>query len=83
MKKRKRKVDNINSSYQRGLVTDKERYRLVIKEWENAKEDMKDIVIKAFDEDNHVFMMQDSGARGNVSNFLQLAGMRGLMANRR
>lgn len=75
------KVDRINSLYQRGLLTDQERYRLVIKEWENAREDMKDIVIKAFPEDNHVFMMLDSGARGNVSNFLQLAGMRGLMAN--
>ena len=75
------KVDKINSLYQRGLLTEKERYRLVIKEWDNTKEDMKDIVLSAFSKDNHVFMMQDSGARGNVSNFLQLAGMRGLMAN--
>ncbi len=75
------KVDKINQLYQRGIVTDKERYRLVIKEWERTKEEMKEIVMRALPKDNHIYMMQDSGARGNASNFLQLAGMRGLMAN--
>ncbi|QVK18039.1 DNA-directed RNA polymerase subunit beta' [Mycoplasmatota bacterium] len=75
------KVDKINQVYQRGLLTNNERYRCVIKEWETAKEEMKDIVMKGLSKENHIFMMQDSGARGNASNFLQLAGMRGLMAN--
>jgi DNA-directed RNA polymerase subunit beta' len=75
------KVDQINEFYRRGHLTDKERKRLVIKEWEKTKEEMKDVVVKALSPENHIFMMQDSGARGNVSNFLQLAGMRGLMAN--
>ncbi len=75
------KVDKINQLYRRGLLTNNERYRLVIKEWEKTKEDMKDIVMSALPQDNHIYMMQDSGARGNASNFLQLAGMRGLMAN--
>lgn len=75
------KVDKINQLHQRGLLTNNERYRLVIKEWEKTKEEMKDIVMRALKPDNHIFMMQDSGARGNASNFLQLAGMRGLMAN--
>ncbi len=75
------KVDRINLLYQRGLLTNNERYRLVIKEWEKTKEEMKDVVMSALKPENHIYMMQDSGARGNASNFLQLAGMRGLMAN--
>ncbi len=75
------KVDKINLLHQRGIVTNNERYRLVIKEWEKTKEEMKDIVMRALKPENHIYMMQDSGARGNASNFLQLAGMRGLMAN--
>jgi DNA-directed RNA polymerase subunit beta' len=75
------KVDEINKLFQRGFLTSLERYRLVIKEWEKTKEEMKDVVVKALSPENHIYMMQDSGARGNVSNFLQLAGMRGLMAN--
>ncbi len=76
-----KKVDEINRMHRRGMLTEKERFRLVIKEWEKTKEEMKDIVMESLPEDNHIFMMQDSGARGNASNFLQLAGMRGLMSN--
>ncbi|ERJ12394.1 DNA-directed RNA polymerase subunit beta' [Haloplasma contractile] len=75
------KVDKINNLYQRGYLTNAERYRKVIKEWEETKEEMKLISMRALPEDNHIWMMSDSGARGNASNFLQLAGMRGLMAN--
>ena len=67
--------------HRRGMLTEKERFRLVIEEWEKTKDEMKEIVMKALPRDNHIFMMQDSGARGNVSNYLQLAGMRGLMSN--
>ncbi|HEY8364906.1 MAG TPA: DNA-directed RNA polymerase subunit beta' [Haloplasmataceae bacterium] len=77
----KQKVEQINQLHRRGLLTNQERYRLVIQEWEKTKEEMKDIVMDALPKDNHIFMMQDSGARGNASNFLQLAGMRGLMSN--
>jgi DNA-directed RNA polymerase subunit beta' len=77
----KEKVEKINKLHGRGLLTNNERYRLVIQEWEKTKEEMKDIVMEALPVDNHIYMMQDSGARGNASNFLQLAGMRGLMAN--
>jgi DNA-directed RNA polymerase subunit beta' len=74
-------VDKINKLHQRGLLTNPERYRLVLKEWDKTKEEMKDIVMRGLLPENHIYMMQDSGARGNASNFLQLAGMRGLMAN--
>src|SRR5690606_17492599 len=76
-----KKVDEINRMHRRGMLTEKERFRLVIKEWEKTKDDMKEIVMEALPKENHIYMMQDSGARGNVSNYLQLAGMRGLMSN--
>lgn len=79
--KAQEKVNQIENMYKRGLLTNEERRRLVIKEWEDTREKMKEAVMKNIPRDNHIFMMQDSGARGNVSNFLQLAGMRGLMSN--
>jgi DNA-directed RNA polymerase subunit beta' len=79
-----KQVKKYNSAFDRGLLTDDERYARVIKEWENAKSDLetdikKEMAAKA--DVNHIFMMAHSGARGNASNFTQLEGMRGLMAN--
>ncbi|MCR5350865.1 MAG: DNA-directed RNA polymerase subunit beta', partial [Acholeplasmatales bacterium] len=77
-----KKVDQITKFYERGLVTNKERKKLVEAEWNNARKEIQDGVWKAFAEaNNHVYMMADSGSRGSASNFSQLAGMRGLMAN--
>jgi len=77
-----KKVDQITKFYERGLVTNKERKRLVEAEWNNARKEIQEGVWKAFAEaNNHVYMMADSGSRGSASNFSQLAGMRGLMAN--
>ena len=75
------KVDEIYSLYQMGMLTDDERKKLVIDEWKLAKDQIQDGLINELKIDNHIFMMSDSGARGNASNFTQLAGMRGLMAN--
>ena len=77
------KVEKINRLYSRGIVTDKERHENVIKVWENAKGEIQSILKEQLDKDsrNPIYMMSDSGARGNMSNFLQLSGLRGLMAN--
>lgn len=74
-------VDNINKQYRRGLITDNERYENVIGVWDRVKDDIQEKLSKILEIDNNIFMMSDSGARGNISNFTQLAGMRGLMAS--
>nr|HPJ86456.1 DNA-directed RNA polymerase subunit beta' [Bacillota bacterium] len=79
--KHDKKVDEITEMYNMGLLTDSERFNLVIQEWADAKDEIQDGLLKELDNENHIFMMSDSGARGNASNFTQLAGMRGLMAN--
>ena len=74
-------VDNILKQYKRGLITEDERYQSVIKIWEEATNDVKDAMKENFTALNPVFMMSDSGARGNLDQLKQIAGMRGLMAS--
>ena len=78
----KKVVDKINKQYKRGLITDQERYEKVIETWENAKAQVTAELQEKADADinNPIFMMMHSKARGNISNFTQVAGMRGLMA---
>ena len=77
-------VKKVNKQYQRGLITDKERFDLVIGIWDKAKKDIeKELEGYAKSEeyeDNPIFIMMNSKARGSISNFVQLAGMRGTMA---
>ncbi|GAB2568233.1 DNA-directed RNA polymerase subunit beta' [Gracilibacillus alcaliphilus] len=75
------KVDKVLQQFRRGLITDEERYDRVISIWSQAKDTIQDKLMQSLDPRNPIFMMSDSGARGNASNFTQLAGMRGLMAN--
>ena len=75
-----KKVDNITKQFRRGLITDDERYNSVITTWNMAKDEIQIELMKTLGQENPIFMMSDSGARGNISNFTQLAGMRGLMA---
>lgn len=75
------KVDNVMKQFRRGLITEDERYDRVISIWSEAKDTIQSMLMKSLDKRNPIFMMSDSGARGNASNFTQLAGMRGLMAN--
>lgn len=75
------KVDKVTKQFRRGLITEDERYASVISQWSKAKEVIQEKLMQSLDKLNPIFMMQDSGARGNASNFTQLAGMRGLMAN--
>ena len=75
------KVEKVQKQYERGLITEDERYKNVIDLWTTAKDEIQAKLMKSLDPVNPIFMMSDSGARGNASNFTQLAGMRGLMAN--
>lgn len=73
-------VDRITKQFNRGLITEEERYNAVVEIWTNAKDQIQGELMQSLDKTNPIFMMSDSGARGNASNFTQLAGMRGLMA---
>ena len=81
IEKANKTIDEIQELHEDGLITDRERYRLVIKEWQNTKTIIEKSLMNELDKDNHIYMMMDSGARGNMGNFSQLAGMRGLMSN--
>ncbi|KMY46107.1 DNA-directed RNA polymerase subunit beta' [Bacillus sp. FJAT-27916] len=75
------KVDGVMKQFRRGLITEEERYDRVISIWSEAKDEIQSKLMASLHHLNPIFMMSDSGARGNASNFTQLAGMRGLMAN--
>ncbi|EDL62782.1 DNA-directed RNA polymerase subunit beta' [Bacillus sp. SG-1] len=81
LKEAQSKVDNVLKQFKRGLITEDERYDRVISIWSAAKDTIQGKLMATLDRSNPIFMMSDSGARGNASNFTQLAGMRGLMAN--
>jgi DNA-directed RNA polymerase subunit beta' len=75
-----KQVATITKQFRRGLITDAERYERVIAVWNDAKDKIQIQLMESLGAENPIFMMSDSGARGNISNFTQLAGMRGLMA---
>src|SRR5699024_4701287 len=75
-----KQVEQVNKTFRRGLITDDERYEAVINVWNKTKDIIQDALMESLNDQNNLFMMSDSGARGNISNFTQLAGMRGLMA---
>ena len=77
------KLEVVKKLYRKGKITDEERHNIVIKLWESVKDEVQSVVKEEFEADikNPIFIMSDSGARGNISNFTQLVGMRGLMSN--
>ena len=75
------KVLKINQQYRRGYVSAEERMRYTLAEWEATTEAVSDVMFNGFAKDNPIFIMQDSGARGNKAQIRQLAGMRGLIRN--
>lgn len=81
IKEAEKRVEEIEQQHRRGLITNDERYQLVIDSWTEAKERIQQAMLDGFDELNPVYMMAISGARGNVSQLSQLAGMRGLVAD--
>jgi DNA-directed RNA polymerase subunit beta' len=79
-----REVERIQKMYNRGIITDSERYNMIIDVWTHTTSDVSEAMFQRMSEDrngfNPVFMMADSGARGSKEQIRQLAGMRGLMA---
>ena len=74
-------VDTIDKQYRRGLITEDERYKKIIDLWTKATDDVTTAMMNTLDRFNPVYMMANSGARGNIQQIRQLAGMRGLMAD--
>lgn len=75
------KVDQINEYYEDGFLSEKERHSEVINVWTDCTEHLGSEMLEGFSEDNPIYMMADSGARGSKTQLRQLAGMRGLMAD--
>ena len=76
-----KEVENVTKQYARGLITENERYSNVIKIWEKTTDKVAEAMQNNFGDLNPLFMMSKSGARGNISQLRQVAGMRGLMAS--
>ena len=76
-----KEVVKIDRQYKRGFITNEERYRLTVRQWENTIKEVTNALQNNLDEFNPIFMMADSGARGSMNQIRQLAGMRGLMAD--
>ena len=76
-----KQVDSIRRQYERCFISDDVRYERVVKTWNDTTAKVKDELGKYFGEDNPIYMMADSGARGSMDQIRQLAGMRGLIAN--
>jgi len=82
IKETEKKVVTIEQQYKRGFITDDERYRLVVREWEQTTKEIEDTLLKGtLSEYNPIYMMANSGARGSNAQIKQLAGMRGLVQN--
>ena len=74
-------VSKIARNYQRGLITEEERYRAVVETWNETDKELTQVLLDGLDPYNNIYMMAHSGARGSNKQIKQLAGMRGLMAD--
>ena len=74
-------ITKVTKQYNKGLISNEERYASVIKIWSKTTEDVAGALQANLDPRNPIFMMADSGARGSMAQIRQLAGMRGLIAN--
>lgn len=74
-------IIEINKQFRRGLISNEERYTLVIETWEETTKKVSQALTDNLSEYNPIYMMADSGARGSMNQIRQLAGMRGLIAN--
>jgi DNA-directed RNA polymerase subunit beta' len=76
-----KRASKVESQYRKGIITDDERRQELIEIWTQATDEVKDAMEAQFTPTNPIFMMANSGARGNIMQIRQLAGMRGLVAN--
>ena len=79
-----KKVEKVMKNFNRGLISDEERYKKTVEIWQQATEEVSDALstnLRTNHQRNHIYMMSDSGARGSMDQIKQLAGMRGLLAN--
>ena len=81
LKEADQKIETIRKQYARGLITNEERYNAVINVWEATTKDVSNAMEENFEELNPIYMMVKSGARGNMNQLRQIAGIRGLMAS--
>ena len=75
------RVDEINEYYEDGFLSERERHVEVVNAWTECTDRLASEMLAGFAEDNPIYMMADSGARGSKTQLRQLAGMRGLMAD--
>ncbi len=75
------RVDEVNHFFELGFLTEEERKKTVVKQWENADNNLTKALLDGLDKYNNIYMMADSGARGSDQQIKQLTGMRGLMAD--
>ena len=71
----------VESQYQRGLITDDERYNSIIEVWMDTTDGITQAIQKSMNKNGSIYMMANSGAKGNISQIRQMAGIRGLMTN--
>ena len=79
-----KKVEKVMKNFNRGLISDEERYKKTVEIWQQATEEVSDALstnLRTNHQRNPIYMMSDSGARGSMDQIKQLAGMRGLLAN--
>jgi len=77
------RVADVERQYRRGLITDAERHREIVAIWNEARDRLAEIVEQSLGEQNSLYMMSKSGAKGNINQINQMAGMRGLMLDPR
>jgi len=81
MKTSEEELSIIDKQYQRGLITDEERYAKTIELWMNAQSEIESEMMGKYETGNDLYIMMTSGARGNVAQMIQVAGMKGLVAD--
>src|SRR5438067_5293928 len=81
LEEHEKRAQKVEQQYKRGIITDDERRQELIEIWTQATDEVKDAMESEFTKNNPIFMMAHSGARGNIMQIRQIAGMRGLVAN--
>ncbi len=81
LEEHEKRAQKVESQYRKGIITDDERRQEMIEIWTQATDEVKEAMERRFTPTNPIFMMANSGARGNIQQIRQIAGMRGLVAN--